>query len=113
MDAGFLATLKDRLAWLGTRQTVLARNVANANTPGFKPEDLVPFNPHSLDLAVPGSNAKGQSSSPPVFQTKSIGGTVSLEDEMAKLGEVQLDYQLASTLYVKSLGLIKIAIGRK
>ena len=48
-----------------------------------------------------------------MFETKPTGAPVSLEDEMAKLGEVQLDYQLASTLYVKSLGLLKIAIGRK
>ena len=111
MDAGLLGALKDRLAWLGARQTVLSRNVANANTPGFKPEDLVPFSPRPLKPAGEGSNELA--AAPQAYQTKVISGPVSLEDEMSKLGEVQLDYQLASTLYVKSLGLLKIAIGRK
>ena len=111
MDSGLLVTLKDRLAWLGSRQTVLARNVANANTPGFKAEDLEPFSPRAVNQA--GADSSGQSSKPRMFETKPTGAPVSLEDEMAKLGEVQLDYQLASTLYVKSLGLLKIAIGRK
>ena len=29
-----------RMSWLGERQTVLAQNVANADTPGFAARDL-------------------------------------------------------------------------
>ncbi|MEK9971209.1 MAG: flagellar basal body protein, partial [Ferrovibrio sp.] len=29
-----------RMDWLGERQRVLAENVANADTPGYKPKDL-------------------------------------------------------------------------
>lgn len=111
MDGGLLSTLKERMAWLGARQTVLARNVANANTPGFKPEDVAAFDPKGLKpMAV---SSKGDGDPSHRFETKPTGQIVSLEDEMAKLAEVQLDYQLATTLYGKSLGLIKIAIGRK
>ena len=111
MDGGLLSTLKERMAWLGARQTVLARNVANANTPGFKPEDVAAFDPNALKPIAVG--AKGEGDPTRRFETKHTGQIVSLEDEMARLAEVQLDYQLASTLYSKSLGLIKIAIGRK
>ena len=124
MSQGYFADLKDRLGWLSARQTVLARNVANANTPGFKPQDLSPFAPHGPSglglVATEGSHLAGadiQSDPRRVaekhYEVRPSGNAVTLEDEMSKLADVQLDYQLASTLYVKSLGLIKIALGRK
>src|SRR5688572_25554842 len=38
-----LALAERRLHWLDSRQSVLAQNVANADTPGFRPRDLTPF----------------------------------------------------------------------
>lgn len=35
-----LAMLKTRMHWHQTRQKLLAENVANADTPGFRPNDL-------------------------------------------------------------------------
>ena len=35
--------VKKRLAWLAQRQEVLARNIANSDTPGYKPRDLKAF----------------------------------------------------------------------
>ncbi len=35
--------VKKRLAWLAQRQEVLAKNIANADTPGYKPRDLKAF----------------------------------------------------------------------
>jgi len=32
--------LGHKMDWLGQRQQVLARNIANVNTPGFKPRDI-------------------------------------------------------------------------
>jgi len=32
--------LSHKMSWLGQRQQVLARNIANVNTPGYKPKDL-------------------------------------------------------------------------
>ena len=34
--------LRDNMQWLGQRQAVLAENVANADTPGYRARDLVP-----------------------------------------------------------------------
>ena len=124
MTQGFITELKDRLGWLSARQTVLARNVANANTPGFKPEDLAPFAPQgasALELAATdqrhiegtGMRVDPRRVAEKRYELRPSGNAVTLEDEMSKLADVQLDYQLASTLYVKSLGLLKIAIGRK
>jgi len=43
MDIGHIplfAAFSKRMAWLTARQTVLAENVANANTPGYMAKDL-------------------------------------------------------------------------
>lgn len=43
MDFGKLplfSLLSQRMAWLGKRQQVLAHNIANANTPGYRAQDL-------------------------------------------------------------------------
>ena len=41
------------------------------------------------------------------------GGAVNLEDEMIKVAANQMDYQTATTLYTRSVGLIKTAIGKR
>jgi flagellar basal-body rod protein FlgB len=38
---------------------------------------------------------------------------VNLEEEMMKAGDNQADYQLAATLYQKSMETLKIAIGKR
>ena len=40
---GILKLISKKMDWLGQRQEVLAQNVANADTPKFKPDDLTPF----------------------------------------------------------------------
>ena len=41
------------------------------------------------------------------------GNAVNLEDEMIKVAANQMDYQAATTLYTRSLGLLKTAIGKR
>ena len=47
------------------------------------------------------------------FETRPTGNAVALEDEMLKVAANQMDYQQASTLYAKSLGLLKTALGKR
>jgi len=47
------------------------------------------------------------------YEVRPTGNAVNLEDEMIKVAANQMDYQTATTLYTKSLGLIKIAIGKR
>jgi flagellar basal-body rod protein FlgB len=46
------------------------------------------------------------------FQTRPAGNAVSLEDEMLKVSANQMDYAAATSLYSKSLHLLKTAIGK-
>ena len=40
---GLFDLAERRLAWADRRQGLLAQNIANANTPGYRPNDLKPF----------------------------------------------------------------------
>ena len=46
------------------------------------------------------------------FQTRPAGNAVSLEDEMMKVSANQMDYAAVTSLYSKSLHLLKTAIGK-
>jgi flagellar basal-body rod protein FlgB len=46
------------------------------------------------------------------FQTRPAGNAVSLEEEMLKVSANQMDYAAATSLYSKSLHLLKTAIGK-
>jgi flagellar basal-body rod protein FlgB len=43
-DIPILSMLRTRMAWHQERQRVLAENVANADTPNYRPRDLAPPN---------------------------------------------------------------------
>jgi len=124
------AMLRSKMQWHQERQRLLAENVANADTPKFKPRDLAPPKFDStaprtqgtLALAVTspghiagiGSAGSGQFAADRkgAFEVRPAGNAVSLEDEMLKVAANQMDYQAATTLYGKSLGLIKTALGK-
>ena len=129
IDLPLFAMLRTRMQWHQERQRVLAENVANANTPGFRPHDLAPL---QFDRAQPQSGSIGLAQTEPGhiaasgnasgrFQASQFGGyavrpsgnAVNLEDEMIKVAANQMDYQAATTLYTRSLGLLKVALGKK
>ena len=43
-DIPILSMLRTRMEWHQERQRVLAENVANADTPNYRPRDLAPPN---------------------------------------------------------------------
>jgi flagellar basal-body rod protein FlgB len=118
-----LDQMKMRMQWLQSRQKVLAENVSNSDLPKFKPKDLRPLNPTGqLGVAVEqtspahiasldGANMTSAHDAKR-FETVPSGNAVSLEDEMTKLADTQMDYQTVTGLYMKSLSLLKTAIGK-
>ena len=101
-----LAQLKTE--WLSQRQELLSQNVANVNTPGFKPKDIAGFNDliHSLASSISG----GAGASPAdafrsitVASTEPLGSgnAVSIEAEMLKLNDTNSQFSL-STNIIKS-----------
>lgn len=125
-DLPLIGMLKTRMHWHHSRQKVLAENVSNADTPGFKPRDLK--NP-TFQANAPGgvriarteashiAPAAGRDGEDPRaagrFETTPSGNAVNLEDEMLKSSQNQADYALAASLYQKSLQMLRTAVGRR
>jgi len=120
--------LRSRMQWDQERQQLLADNVSNANTPKFKPHDLAPLDlsraQPAADLGVLRTDpahfagtttgaGKFQLERRGSFEVRPTGNAVDLEDEMLKLAANQMDYQAATAIYSRGLGLIKTALGKK
>ena len=129
-DIPVLAALRTRMQWAQERQRLLAENVANANTPDYRPRDLSPPKFDQPAVAQPAGVAlertnpnhiAGSTAGTTEFRVNRRGGyevhptgnAVNLEDEMMKVAANQLDYQAASSLYGRTLALMKIAIGKQ
>jgi flagellar basal-body rod protein FlgB len=120
--------LRTRMHWHQERQRILAENVANADTPRFQPRDLSQptfdrTRPPATEVSVVRTNAAhlvGAAGSTQFrldrnggFEARPSGNAVVLEDEMMKVANNQMDFQAASSLYARGLGLLKTAIGRR
>ncbi|MEA2935635.1 MAG: flagellar basal-body rod protein FlgB [Variibacter sp.] len=126
-DLPILSMLRTRMQWHQDRQRLLSENVANADTPNFKPRDLAPLDlarasarSGTVRLALTdaahqgGANRSGfGASAQKTGESRPSGNAVNLEDEMMKVASNQMDYQAATALYSRSLGLIKLALGSK
>ena len=127
-DIPIFSMLRTRLEWAQARQRVLAENVANSDTPHFRPSDLAPPKFDSLSGAapqvrlattesghLPGFGSAGeafQSERQGAYDVRPAGNAVNLEDEMMKVAANQMDYQAVTALYTRSLNLLKTAIGK-
>jgi flagellar basal-body rod protein FlgB len=131
-QAPLFKLMSARLAWLSQREVILGQNLANADTPNYRPRDLRPTEFARLAEALPGIAGRlamirtdpahlgpgeqvrvGLGSHPAerVYETTPNGNAVILEEQMAKAGQTALDHQLTSNLYRKYLGMLRLALG--
>jgi len=126
---GLFKLLKGKLSYLDQRQEVLAQNIANADTPKFKPRDLADFNfktvlarrqgvePERTDPAhLSGTRSRNgdlrAERERRVYETKPDGNAVVIEEQMIKVNRSAIDQSTVAGLYRKQIGLLKSAIGR-
>jgi flagellar basal-body rod protein FlgB len=121
-------TMRERMSFLSARQSVLAENVANANTPGYKARDveepdfaamtegssgagaMTVTNPmHISSSGTPAGNFKSKIMSD--SESTPNGNSVVLEDQMMKVSSTQMDYATVTQLYRKALSMIRLAAG--
>ncbi|SLN76821.1 flagellar basal body protein [Oceanibacterium hippocampi] len=130
-DIPIFAALQKRMAWLSARHDVLAQNVANADTPNYRPKDLV--EPSFAELVkgpetgkvtlratqaghIPGGGAGhdfGTGAVSSGYETAPSGNSVVLEEQLIKVAETQAEHQLSANLYRKHVEMIRIALGRR
>lgn len=125
------STLKSRLETLSTRERLVAENIANANTPGYTPNDVNLNNFESALRAARGGAGSGTALArtreghlgapeagprslleirpTPDSETTIDGNQVVVEEQMARLSETRAAYEQAATLYQKGLEFLRIA----
>lgn len=109
----------------GARQAVIARNIANSDTPGYRAQTIASFRDHfdqGTTLATratrPGHMTVGQQSITPRVELSTAepapnGNSVSIEQEMAASVEVQREHSRALGIYKHSLDLLRSSLGRR
>lgn len=108
------------------RHQVIARNIANADTPGFRAQDMRRFSEtyqSGVSDLVPHATRRahftgpiGLSSAPQTVDTSDPaspnGNSVSLETEMIRAAETRHQHDLALTVYRKSMDILRLSLGR-
>jgi flagellar basal-body rod protein FlgB len=114
-----------RIAWLERRQSVLAQNIANADTPGWQARDLRPF----ADVLADGTGVTPTRTwrahspgtrDPTLGATRPIatsarnpdGNNVAIDEQLIRVAETESAHALATTLVRKYLALFRTAMGR-
>ena len=108
------------------RQSVIARNVANADTPGYKARDLQPFSEimdasgqpaAPMRATRPGHLGAGETWKTPEVTAMSPfgtdqpnGNTVALEDQVIRATESQQSFNLALGVYKKTLDILRMSL---
>jgi flagellar basal-body rod protein FlgB len=132
---GLFGAFEAQLRHLSQRQKIIAENIANSDTPGYRAREVADSSfakmlARATDgraaIATPqidmpaafaklGSRTAAQARSvidKNVLETKPNGNTVSLEEQLAKQADVQMDYATITNLYKKQMGLIRTALGK-
>lgn len=132
-NIGVMKGLAAKMGYLNQRQAQLAQNVANADTPGYIPQDLkeVDFS-NIMQRALGGGMKKVSQAATHVrhmnnsedvkdprareqreaYEVAPAGNAVVLEEQMIKAGRNAMDYNLMTSLYRKNVNMLRMAIGR-
>ena len=129
-DMSLFRMARQQMNWLGDRQTVLAQNIANADTPHYRAKDLkeMNFDRELRDVkpvkmqATSGVHLQGTVRKPDfrveelrareVYETNPNENGIALEEQMMKVSDTQMKYQLASSIYNKNMMMLRTAVGR-
>lgn len=126
MGGGPLALAERRLGWLDRRQSVLAQNIANADTPRYRPRDVTPFarvlaatTPPGLAVTdaahLAGSRraVAGTQQDRAVAEATPDGNAVSLDREAMRIAETDTAHALAMAVHRSFMGMFRLALGRQ
>lgn len=96
------------------RHSLIAENIANADTPGYRARDLEPFAAAMRRVSAPGVLT-------PQAQERRIAAagsaspnanTVSLEDQLMRAGEAARAAEIAATVFSKTIAMLRAAAAR-
>lgn len=118
--------MRNKMSFMNERQRIIAQNIANANTPGYKTRDIKVDFSDVLNQTTGKTQLKrtdpmhlgGTTSG--IYGVREIenmavkpnGNNVVLEDELLKLQENNQSFQTTAELYKKMSGMLRSAIGQ-
>ena len=117
--------LKQKMQYLGQSQAVISKNLANANTPGYKAMELKdPASKGGLaqgiglattsPMHIGGSGKSGNFKlvkQKDAYETAPNGNNVSIEEQMVKMSANSMEHQQVVNLMRKMSGLMNVARG--
>jgi flagellar basal-body rod protein FlgB len=122
---GLFDLAEKRLTWTAQRQAVLAGNIANANTPGFRARDVTSFadvlagtgtmapvqtQPGHLAGTVPTGVASVASQRPAVRALD--GNAVAIDEQLTKVADTETTQSLVTSIWKKYVGMFNTALGK-
>ena len=125
---GIFSLLGKRMDWLGQRQTVLAQNIANADTPDYVPHDLKPqefrrmIERQAMPTMKPEATRAGHIQSTSLsaehrsveqkerYETAPSGNAVVIEEQLINVAKTQNDFNAITNLYRKQVAMMKMAL---
>lgn len=123
--------IETKMSYLSESHDLLSQNVANADTPGYVPkrlkkmdfEKLAQVEAHRLKMrATSPLHQAGGSANATDFRVEDwrktnektpVDNKIALEQQMAQLSANSQDYKMITSLYHKTTGMFKTAIGNR
>ena len=129
-DIALFKAIGAKMNYLTQRQRVISQNVANADTPNYRPQDLVPVDfgdvlkhvtksqsirmdktddqhiPDPSEIDDPESKKQKET-----YEVAPAGNAVIMEEQLMNAGATAMDYNLMTTIYQRNVGMIRTAIG--
>ncbi|MDH5721734.1 MAG: flagellar basal body rod protein FlgB [Alphaproteobacteria bacterium] len=134
-DIGLFQGIGAKMEFLNQRQGVIAQNIANSDTPGYRPKDMKEVNfSKFLGAAIPNKGVSdislvktshshmGQGQEElntqsrkqrETYEVAPAGNAVIMEEQLMKSGRTVMDYTLMTNIYQKHVGMIKTALGTR
>lgn len=120
-----LSIANDLAAHSYKRQSLIAANIANADTPGYKAKDLKGFAAHATDAFAMRKSRPGHHGTTPSSSSSEIsmatltgsqspnGNNVSIEEQMVRSADIKQNHDLALGVYQKSMTILRASLGRR
>lgn len=125
-----------KLNYLEQRQGIIARNIANADTPDYRPHDLTEIDfgsvlddvvnrgtgakmsvrmqtTNPLHMPAPGDMEQAEDRKQKItYEVAPAGNAVVIEEQMVKATKTNMDFNLITNLMRKNVAMIRTALGR-
>jgi flagellar basal-body rod protein FlgB len=131
-DIGLFQAIGSKIGYLNQRQSIISQNIANSDTPGYRPKDLVEVDFGQMVKKASEGGVKNVSiartneghmtgGNDPIdpksrkqrdmYEVAPAGNSVIIEEQLMDAGQNAADYNLMLNIMQKQVGMIRTALG--